>query len=193
MSFINQRDKEVHFKIAYYGALHAGKSSSLHALYTKTAPDRRGNIVTLSEPGDESLVFEFLPLSIGKVGGHTVRFHLYTVPGQHLYDASRTLILKGVDGIVFVADSRIGKMDENIESWKALRTNLRNHGMDLEATPVFLQANKRDLPNVLPAASIKQLLKAPGLMSFETVATKGKNIPECFQAMAKQVLKNFKN
>lgn len=188
MSFINPQEKEINCKIAYYGAPFSGKSTSLHCLHEKTAPGHRGKIVSMSEEGDQTLFFDFLPLSLGKVKGYKIRFHLYTVPGQVVYDSARKIILKGIDGVIFVVDSQIERLEENLESWKNLQASLKNHQIDLQTVPMALQYNKRDLPNVLPVEELRKLFNARDLPEFESVATEGKNVMECFQTVAKKVL-----
>lgn len=188
MSFINTQEKEINCKIAYYGPALAGKTTTIRYIYEQTAPKHRGRLVTLSEEDDKTLLFDFLPLSLGKVKGYTIRFHLYTVPGQVLYDSARKLILKGLDGLVFVADSQIERLQENLESWKNLEKNLKNHDIDFRTLPTALQYNKRDLPNILPAADLRRVFGEGEFLEFETVATQGTQVMECFQAVAKKVL-----
>lgn len=192
MSFINARDKEINCKIAYFGPAFSGKTTSLRHIHQKTAPGHRGKITTLSGADDKTLFFDFLPLSLGKVKDYNVRIHLYTVPGQVIYDSSRTIILKGVDGVVFVADSQIEKLEENLESWKNLEKSLKNSGLDFKTIPIALQYNKRDLSNKMPSEEFRSLFNDRDLPEFETVATQGKNVMECFQTIAKQVLKELK-
>lgn len=192
MSFINPQTKEINCKIAYYGPEAAGKSTCLRHLYEKTAPGHRGKIVSLSEEQNGSLFFDFLPLSLGKVKGCTLRFHVYTIPGQVVYDSARKIILKGVDGLVFVVDSRMERLEENLESWKNLQTSLKNNGIDFQTIPMALQYNKRDLPEILPVAELRRLFNSRAVPEFETVAKQGKNVMECFQTVAKQVLKELK-
>jgi signal recognition particle receptor subunit beta len=192
MSFINPQEKEIICKIAYYGPAMAGKSTSLRYIYEKTNPGHRGKLVSLSEEQDRTLFFDFLPLSLGKVKGYTIRVHLYTVPGQVLYDSSRKIILKGIDGVIFVVDSQIEKLEENLESWKNLEKNLKNHDVDFRTAPIVLQYNKRDLPNTLPVEELRRIFNHRDLPEFETVATEGKQVMECFQTMAKKVLLELK-
>jgi hypothetical protein len=193
MSFINSQQKEINCKIIYYGPASAGKSTSLQAVYEKTAPSRRGKIVSLSDDSDRTLFFDFLPLTVGKVKGYTIRLHLYTVPGQKAYDSSRKIILKGTDGIIFVADSQFDRLEENLESWKNLQASLKLHDVNFQTVPMALQLNKRDLPHILPAEELSEVFAGrTGIPSFETVATKNKNVMDCFQAVAKQVLAGLK-
>lgn len=192
MSFINPQGKEINCKIAYYGPEAAGKSTNLHYLYEKTAPGRRGKIVSLSEEQGGSLFFDFLPLSLGKIKGYTIRFHLYTIPGHVVYDSSRKILLKGIDGLVFVIDSRIDKLDANLESWKNLQTSLKNHEIDFQTIPLALQYNKRDLSTILPVGELRRLFNTRNFPEFETVAKEGTGVMECFRSVAKKVLVELK-
>lgn len=191
MSFINSRAKEINCKVIYYGAPASGKSTTLKHVYQKLS-DKKDSLLTLSEERDGSLFFDFLPLSLGKVNNYNVRFHVYTVPGQTVYDSSRKIILKGVDGVIFVVDSQIERMDVNLESWKSLENHLKLEGTTIESLPLTFQYNKRDLKTALPVAELQALFNPTSLPEFETVATKGQNVLECFQAIAKSVLKNLK-
>lgn len=192
MSFVNTRDKEINCKIAYFGPAFSGKTTSLRHIYSKTSPGHRGKITTLSGADDKTLFFDFLPLTLGKVKDYSVRLHVYTVPGQVIYDSSRTIILKGVDGIVFVADSQVEKLEDNLESWKNLEKSLKNAGLDFKTIPITLQYNKRDLSNRMPVDEFHNLLNTRECPEFETIATQGKNVMECFQTIAKQVLQELK-
>lgn len=192
MAFIDPRTKQINCKIAYYGPAAAGKTTSLRHLFEETAPSKRGEILTLSKDGDRTLFFDFLPLSLGKINDYTVRFHLYTVPGQVVYDSARTIIFKGIDAVVFVVDSQLERLEDNLESWKNLKKSLKSNEIDFRTIPIALQYNKRDLSNRLPVEDIKPLFNDRDLPEFETVATQGKKIMECFQTIAKSVLKNLK-
>ncbi len=192
MSFIKTKAKEINCKVVYVGPALAGKSTSLHGLYEETAPGHRGKLVTLSDKEHRTLFFDFLPLSLGKVKDYTLRFHVYTVPGQVTYDASRTLILKGVDGVIFVVDSQVQRLEENLESFRNLQTSLRNHDVDATTVPMVIQYNKRDLPDVIPVATLRETFNSRNVPDFETVATARKNIREAFQAVAKKVLLDLK-
>ncbi|HXC62492.1 MAG TPA: gliding-motility protein MglA, partial [Nitrospiria bacterium] len=150
MSFINYSSREINCKIVYYGPGLGGKTTNLIYIYKKTSPDSKGKMISLATETERTLFFDFLPLSLGNIRGFKVRFHLYTVPGQVFYDASRKLILRGVDGVVFVADSQVERMEANIESIDNLRKNLQDQGFNLDAISYTIQYNKRDLPNVVP-------------------------------------------
>jgi mutual gliding-motility protein MglA len=192
VSFINAREKEINCKIAYVGPPFSGKTTTLKHIYQETAPGHRGKITTLSGAEDKALFFDFLPLTLGKVKDYSVRLHLYTVPGQVVYDSSRTIIFKGVDGVVFVADSQVEKLEDNLESWRNLEKSLKNAGLDFKTIPIALQYNKRDLPNRVPSEELRTLLNSREGPEFETVATQGKNVMECFQTIAKKVLQELK-
>ena len=192
MSFINYSSREINCKIVYYGPGLCGKTTNLQHIYTKTNPDVKGKMISLATETERTLFFDFLPLALGEIRGFKTRFHLYTVPGQVFYDASRKLILKGVDGVVFVADSQIERMEANVESLDNLKINLAEQGYDLNAIPYVVQYNKRDLPNAAPLAEMKQLLNPAGMPDFEACATTGKGVFETLKAVAKGVLSNLK-
>ncbi len=149
MSFINYASREINCKIVYYGPGLGGKTTNLQYIYERTSPAAKGQLISLATETDRTLFFDFLPLDLGTVRGFRTRFHLYTVPGQVFYDASRKLILKGVDGVIMVADSQDIRMDANLESLDNLKINLRENGFDLASIPYALQLNKRDLPNIV--------------------------------------------
>src|SRR6187549_713544 len=162
MSLINYSSREINCKIVYYGPGLCGKTTNIQYVYNKVDPSTKGKLITLATEMDRTLFFDFLPLELGQVKGFKTRFHLYTVPGQVYYDASRKLILRGVDGIVFVADSQSERMDANIESVSNLEQNLKLQGYDLMKIPYALQLNKRDLPNVLSVDDMKKELVRKG-------------------------------
>jgi signal recognition particle receptor subunit beta len=188
MTFINYASREINCKIVYYGPGLCGKTTNLQYIYDKTNPQAKGKLISLATETDRTLFFDFLPLELGTVRGFKTRFHLYTVPGQVFYDASRKLILKGVDGVIFVADSQIERMDANIESIENLVINLRSQGYDLMTIPYVLQLNKRDLPNVAPSNEMRQLLVRKTEPVFEAVASKGLGVFETLKGVAKLVL-----
>lgn len=188
MTFINYASREINCKIVYYGPGLCGKTTNLQYIFDSTAPQARGKLISLATETDRTLFFDFMPLELGTVRGFKTRFHLYTVPGQVFYDASRKLILKGVDGVVFVADSQEERMDANIESLYNLDENLRAQGYDPEKIPYVLQLNKRDLPNVLPLAEITAELRRNGEPVIEAVASSGPGVFDTLKAVAKQVL-----
>jgi hypothetical protein len=188
MTFINYASREINCKIVYYGPGLCGKTTNLQHIYDKTNPGAKGKLISLATETDRTLFFDFLPLELGTVRGFKTRFHLYTVPGQVFYDASRKLILKGVDGVIFVADSQIERMDANLESIDNLQANLKSQGYDLMTIPYVLQLNKRDLPNVEPVDKMKELLGKKGEPVFEAVAARGSGVFETLKGVAKLVL-----
>ncbi|MDX1631760.1 MAG: GTPase domain-containing protein [Thermoanaerobaculia bacterium] len=188
MTFINYASKEINCKIVYYGPGLGGKTTNLQFIYNKTAPEAKGKMISLATEADRTLFFDFLPLDLGTIRGFTTRFHLYTVPGQVFYDASRKLILKGVDGVVFVADSQKERMEANIESIRNLEENLKEHGLDLQAIPYSLQFNKRDLPNAMPVDEMYRTLNYKREPTFEAIAIDGTGVFETLKAVAKQIL-----
>ena len=192
MTFINYASREINCKIVYYGPGLGGKTTNLQYVYDKTAPAAKGKMISLATETDRTLFFDFLPLELGSVRGFKTRFHLYTVPGQVFYDASRKLILKGVDGMIFVADSQEERMDANIESLNNLEQNLKLQGYDLMKIPYVLQLNKRDLPNVVSIEEMKKELLRKGEPIVEAVAYTGVGVFDTLKAVAKQVLIELK-
>jgi signal recognition particle receptor subunit beta len=192
VSFINYSSREINCKIVYYGPGLCGKTTNLQYVYKKTNPYQKGKLISLATETERTLFFDFLPLALGDIKGFKVRFHLYTVPGQVFYAASRKLILKGVDGVVFVADSQIERMEANIESLDDLRINLAEQGYDLDKLPFTVQYNKRDLPNVAPVENMHKLLNPRNIPCFEAVAVIGPGVFETLKNVAKQVLVELK-
>ena len=192
MSFINYLSREINCKIVYYGPGLCGKTTNLQYIYNRTNPDAKGKMISLATETERTLFFDFLPLEIGEIRGFKTRFHLYTVPGQVFYDASRKLILKGVDGVVFVADSQMLRMEANIESMDNLRTNLMEQGYNLDALPYVIQYNKRDMPGISPVEDLRTQLNAAGVPDFEAVAPTGEGVFETLKAVAKLVLTELK-
>ena len=190
MSFINFAAREINCKIVYYGAGLGGKTTNLQYIFDH-APNK-GKMISLATESDRTLFFDFLPLDLGTVRGFKTRFHLYTVPGQVFYDASRKLILRGVDGVVMVADSQEERMDANMEALDNLEENLREHSYDLAKVPYVLQLNKRDLPNAMPMEELKQTLVRRGEPVFEAVAYKGVGVFETLKDVARMVLAELK-
>jgi mutual gliding-motility protein MglA len=192
MSFINYASREINCKIVYYGPGLCGKTTNLQFVYQKTAPEAKGKMISLATETERTLFFDFLPLALGEIRGFKTRFHLYTVPGQVFYDASRKLILKGVDGVVFVADSQEERMDANIESLENLRFNLEEQGYDLDKLPFVVQYNKRDLPNIVTLDELRAELNPTGVHEFEACATSGEGVFETLKAVAKLILIDLK-
>ncbi len=192
MTFINYAAREINCKIVYYGPGLCGKTTNLQYIYEKTNPQAKGKLISLATETDRTLFFDFLPLDLGTVRGFRTRFHLYTVPGQVFYDASRKLILKGVDGVIFVADSQEMRMEANFESIQNLETNLKDQGYDLARIPYALQLNKRDLPTALPPDELYQQLNYKGEPTFEAVARQGIGVFDTLKSVAKLVLTELK-
>jgi len=192
MSFINYASREINCKIVYYGPGLCGKTTNLQFIYNKTAEESKGKMISLATETERTLFFDFLPLALGEIRGFKTRFHLYTVPGQVFYDASRKLILKGVDGVVFVADSQEERFDANIESLENLKDNLEEQGFDLEKIPFVIQYNKRDLPNVNSVEELSNLLNPRKVPELEGCAMTGEGVFETLKAVAKLVLNNLK-
>jgi mutual gliding-motility protein MglA len=192
LSFINFAAREINCKVVYYGAGLGGKTTNLQVIYQKTADQQKGKMISLATETERTLFFDFLPLDLGSVRGFKTRIHLYTVPGQVFYDASRKLILRGVDGIVFVADSQEQRMDANVEALDNLMSNLKEHGYDFNKIPYVLQLNKRDLPNILPVDVLSTELRRKNEAVIEAVAFQGIGVFETLKEIAKQVLTELK-
>ena len=192
MSFINYSSREINCKVVYYGPGLGGKTTNLEYIYEHTNPDAKGRMISLETETERTLFFDFLPLSLGEIRGFKTRFHLYTVPGQVFYDASRKLILKGVDGIVFVADSQADRLDANLESMENLKDHLTEHGYDYSMMPKVVQYNKRDLPNAVDADYLRARLNPDSVPDYEAIATDGVGVFDTLKAVAKQVLVELK-
>ena len=192
MTFINYASREINCKIVYYGPGLCGKTTNLQYIFDTTAPQARGKLISLATETDRTLFFDFMPLELGTVRGFKTRFHLYTVPGQVFYDASRKLILKGVDGVVFVADSQEERMDANIESLYNLEENLQSQGYDLMKIPYVLQLNKRDLPNIIPKEDLTAELKRKDEPVVEAVAATGSGVFDTLKAVDMLVLNELR-
>uniref|UniRef100_A0A7C6EIS5 Gliding-motility protein MglA n=1 Tax=candidate division WOR-3 bacterium TaxID=2052148 RepID=A0A7C6EIS5_UNCW3 len=189
MALINYASREINCKIVYYGPGLGGKTTNIKYIYTKLNPDIKGKLISLATELDRTLFFDFLPVDLGTIKGFKTRFHLYTVPGQVFYNASRKLILKGVDGIVFVADSQIERFDENIESFQNMEDNLKTYNISMEKIPIVIQYNKRDLPNITSVEELQKVLN-PQLKYpyFEAVAVQGIGVFETLKEVCKKVL-----
>ena len=192
MSFINYAAKEINCKIVYYGPALSGKTTNLQYIFQKVTPDSKGKMISIPTETDRTLFFDFLPLSLGTIMGLKTRFHIYTVPGQIFYNESRKLILRGADGVIFVADSQIDRMEVNVESIQNLRDNLREYGIDLDKFPLVIQYNKRDLPNILPAEEMSRILNLRSVPEFESVATEGPGVFPALKEAARLVLIELK-
>src|SRR6188472_4378622 len=192
MSFINYMAREINCKIVYYGPGLCGKTTNLQYIYERTNPEAKGKMISLATETDRTLFFDFLPLALGEIRGFKTRFYLYTVPGQVFYDASRKLILKGVDGVVFVADSQIARMEANLESMENLRNNLAEQGYSLDNIPFCVQYNKRDMPGIVPLEELRQQLNPKMVPDFEAVAPQGVGVFDTLKAVAKLVLQELR-
>lgn len=192
MSFINYNAKEIHCKVVYYGPSLGGKTTNIQWVYQKTAEDQKSKLVALNTDIERTLFFDFLPLNIGDIRGFKTRFHLYTVPGQVVYDASRKLILKGLDGVIFVADSQVERMDENLESLRNLQINLEQQGYDIREIPLIMQYNKRDLPNVASLAELRSALNPYNAPEIEGCASEGRGVFESLKTVSKSIINVLK-
>jgi len=188
MALFNYTSREINAKIVYYGPGLSGKTTNIKAIYERITPEKKGKLITLPTYTDRTLFFDFFPLEAGEIKGYKMRFHLYTVPGQVFYNATRKLVLKGADGVVFVADSQDGMMDSNLESLYNLKKNLADHGINMDDFPVVLQYNKRDLPGVLPVDVLDKTLNNRGVPYFSASASTGEGVLETLTAVSKLVL-----
>lgn len=193
MTFINYAAREINCKIVYYGPGLGGKTTNIQYIYDRTTQGAKGKLISLATESDRTLFFDFLPIELGTIRGFKTRFHLYTVPGQVFYDASRKLILKGVDGVVFVADSQEVRMDANLEAIDNLKLNLQENGFDLAKLPYVLQFNKRDLPTAMPMDQLTRELRIKDEPIFEAVAPKGTGVFDTLKAAVKRVLIDLKS
>lgn len=191
MSMINYASREINCKVVYYGTGLGGKTTNLEYVYSRVNPDSKGKMISLATETERTLFFDFLPIDLGEVRGFKTRFHLYTVPGQVYYNASRRLILKGVDGIIFVADSQRERAEANIEAMHNLYENLESYGYDLSQIPFVIQYNKRDLSNTIPVEELHAQLNPSGVEDYEAVAIEGKGVFETLKAVSKAVVKNL--
>ncbi len=192
MPFINFATKEINCKIVYYGPGLSGKTTNIKWIYDHIKPENKGEMITLATETERTLFFDFVPIEVSNVKGFKVRFHLYTTPGQIIYQASRKLILKGVDGVVFVADSQEERHDANLDTLDDMLDNLKEYDIDINELPLVFQYNKRDLPNILPVEVLRRDLNRWNRPDFEAVATKGIGVLETFKEITRQVLKKLK-
>ena len=192
MSTINFSIREINFKIVYYGPGLSGKTTNLKQIYDQVPAESKGDMVSLATEDERTLFFDFLPLDLGKVNGFKTRFHLYTVPGQVFYNSSRKLILRGVDGVVFVADSSPDRLRANAESLRNLRENLREYNLRFGDVPHVIQVNKRDLPEAVPMEMLRQVLNPDGsIQMFEAVASEFQGVFEPLRAVSTMVLEKL--
>ncbi len=192
MASINYAFKEISCKIVYYGPGLSGKTTNLQYVHQKIPPQTRGELISLATDQDRTLYFDFLPVNIGKVHGFSTKFQLYTVPGQVYYNATRKLVLRGVDGLVFVADSQKSKMDENLESFQNLVENLVEYGYSINKMPLVLQYNKRDLTPIIPVEDLQKALNPQKLPFYEAVAVRGVGVFDTLKCISKLVLDQAK-
>lgn len=193
MAFINQETKEIHCKVVYYGPSLSGKTTNLQWVYSKTSDQGNASeLMSFNSNPERTLFYDFLPMNVGEIRGLKTRFHLYTVPGQVIYDASRKLILKGLDGVIFVADSQLERMDENIEAMKNLERNLEQQGYDIKEVPLVIQYNKRDLPNIASLAELRTALNRYNAPDFEANASIGRGVMESLMTVSKAIVTTLK-
>ena len=188
MALINIASREIHCKIVYYGIGYCGKTTNLQYVHKSINPGARGDLLSIATETERTLFFDFLPLDLGTVHGFRTRFHLYTVPGQILYERTRLAVLNGADGIVFVVDSQAEKFEENVQSVAELDMHMRRIGKDISAFPLIMQWNKRDMPNVLPVHVLDRYLNRRRVPSFEAVASAGKGVFATLRAISKSVI-----
>jgi signal recognition particle receptor subunit beta len=188
MALINIATHEIHCKIVYYGIGYCGKTTNLQYVFKSINPSARGEMLSIATATERTLFFDFLPLDLGTVHGFRTRFHLYTVPGQILYERTRLAVLNGADGIVFVVDSQAEKFEENIQSIAELELNMRRMGKDLRNFPLIMQWNKRDMPNALPIPVLDRYLNRRHVPSYEAVAAQGKGVYATLRAISKTVM-----
>jgi small GTP-binding protein len=193
MSLVNFTTREITCKIVYYGPGRSGKTTNLQYIYSQVPEDRKGRMVSLATQTDRTLFFDFLPLELGSISGFTTKFQLYTVPGQVYYNATRKLVLQGADGVVFVADSQVRQLDENIESLQNLQANVLEHGIDVRGLPLILQYNKQDLPRelILSQAELDDALNFRNVPSFAADALHGQGVFETLKAVSGEVLRKL--
>jgi signal recognition particle receptor subunit beta len=191
MSMINYASREINCKVVYYGSGLGGKTTNLEYVYSRVNPDTKGKMISLATETERTLFFDFLPIDLGEIRGFRTRFHLYTVPGQVYYNASRRLILKGVDGLIFVADSQRSRLEANIEAMHNLYENMESYGYDVETIPFVVQYNKRDLPDIMPVEELRKVLNPMGVPDFEAVAIEGEGVFQTLSAVSKLVVKSL--
>ncbi|MBA7691996.1 Mutual gliding-motility protein MglA [subsurface metagenome] len=191
MALINYATREINFKIVYYGPGLGGKTTNLRWIYGELDQNTKGKMITLATEMDRTLFFDFLPVDLGRVRGFQTRLRLYTVPGQVFYNATRRIILRGADGLIFVADSQRERREDNLDSLRNLKDNLATFDLRLPDVPYVMQYNKRDLPNLMTVAEMEELLNPNRVPYFESVATQGIGIFETLKEIAKTVIRKF--
>ena len=191
MPHINYEEKEIAFKLVYFGPGMSGKTTNLLQVYRNISSDRRGELLTLDTADERTLFFDFFPLQLGSVEGYSLRFNMYTVPGQVYYEASRRLILEGADGVVFVADSQPERLEDNLTSYRKMREHLRDYNVDVREFPIVLQYNKRDCANPIPVGTLERELDLNGIKTCEAVATDGEGVMETLRHLSREVILKF--
>ncbi|MGB0453799.1 MAG: GTP-binding protein [Bacteriovoracaceae bacterium] len=191
MSFVNPTTKEINCKIVYFGPGLGGKTTNIQYIYQKTS-GKSEDLISLNTENERTIFFDFIPLELGEIRGYKTRFHLYTVPGQVIYERSRRLVLRGVDGIIFVADSQVEKMDANLESLKDLEANLLEEGYDISEIPMVMQWNKRDLPNIMSSEEMNMRLNKWNRDHYEAIAVEGIGVFDCLKSITKRIIINLK-
>jgi signal recognition particle receptor subunit beta len=191
MSMINYASREINCKVVYYGSGLGGKTTNLEYVYSRVNPDTKGKMISLATETERTLFFDFLPIDLGEIRGFKTRFHLYTVPGQVYYNASRRLILKGVDGLIFVADSQRSRLEANIEAMHNLYENMESYGYDIETIPFVIQYNKRDLPDIMSSEELRSVINPMGVPDFEAVAIEGDGVFQTLSAVSKLVVQSL--
>ncbi len=192
MPHLDLNNKQLVFKIVYFGPGMSGKTTNLLFIHKKIFDKYKGDMIILDTEEERTLFFDFFPVSLGSVQGFALKIHLYTIPGQIYYEASRRIILEGADGVVFVADSKVDRLDDNIDMYKRMIENLDSFGVDLNTFPIVLQYNKRDFDEIIPLGKIEEILDLPeDLLVTESVATSGAGVMKTLQIISKEVIRNF--
>jgi signal recognition particle receptor subunit beta len=191
MTMINYASREINCKVVYYGSGLGGKTTNLEYVYSRVNPDAKGKMISLATETERTLFFDFLPIDLGEIRGFKTRFHLYTVPGQVYYNASRRLILKGVDGLIFVADSQRSRLEANIEAMHNLYENMESYGYDIDTIPFVIQYNKRDLPDIMSTGELRSILNPINVPDFDAVAIEGDGVFQTLSAVSKLVVKSL--
>jgi len=191
MSYVNHMSKEINCKIVYYGPGLCGKTTNLNYIFSRTKQEARGKMIQLATETERTLFFDFLPIDLGTIQGYKVRMHLYTVPGQVFYDASRKLVVRGADGVIFVADSQPGRREANIESLENLEINMSENGQSLDTVPYAVQYNKRDVPDAVPVEELRSDLNSKGVPEFEAAALSGEGVFETLKGISRLVLQRL--
>lgn len=185
---INWQLRILNLKIVYYGPALSGKTTNLEIIHKSVDPKRRSDLVSLKTNEDRTLYFDFLQLELGKISGLTPQIQLYTVPGQAYYEASRRIVLRGADGVVFVADSDVKRMRANVESWRSMQRHLASFGLDHEGFPIVVQFNKRDLKNAIPVPILRNVLNVNGYPNYEATAVSGSGVLPTLKAITRSVV-----